>query len=105
MLERIGYSVLEARHGEDALRIWTDRGNSIDLLLTDLRMPAMGGRELIAALRDKKPTLPAVLMSGYCPDSIDGLEADVAFLQKPFTGDSLYSVIEAGLRKGAEPEG
>ena len=102
LLVRQGYTVLEARHGADALRLL--RGHSgagadgsaagprIDLVLTDLVMPEMGGRDLIDRLRDEWPALPLLVMSGYDADAVSKggeLPAGVGFLAKPFTVDEL----------------
>ncbi len=65
LLERQGYSVLEARHGADALRIVEESGRPIDLVVTDLVMPEMGGKELAERLRAHRPGLKVLFMSGY----------------------------------------
>ena len=65
LLERHGYTVLEARHGADALRIVESGDRPIDLVLTDLVMPEMGGRELVERLRARHPALKVLFMSGY----------------------------------------
>jgi CheY-like chemotaxis protein len=99
ILERAGYTVLEARHGADALLVWHEH-EAIDLLITDLRMPEVGGRELMAALHAIKPDLPVIAMSGYPPDVGDApLEAWNAagraqFLAKPFSTEVLLSAVE-----------
>jgi PAS domain S-box-containing protein len=99
MLERAGYTVLEARHGADALLVWKEHHGKIDLLLTDLRMPELGGRELLAHLHAERPDLPAIAMSGYPPEATsDGDAAWVSgprmeFLAKPFTTDLLLSAV------------
>ena len=95
-LERHGYTVLEARHGADALLVWRDHQARIDLVLTDLRMPEMGGRALVAQLRVDAPDLPVVYMSGY-PDQGSVLSdgAHEAFLEKPFSGATLLAAVGA----------
>ena len=95
-LERHGYTVLEARHGVDALLVWRDQRARIDLLLTDLRMPEMGGRELVARLRADAPGLPVVYMSGYPDQGAALADGDhEAFLEKPFSGATLLAAVAA----------
>ena len=94
ILERRGCTVLEARHGADALLVWAEHGASIDAVVTDLRMPELGGHELVARLRAVRPGLPVVYMSGYAEQGTvaAGRPAE-AFLQKPFTGDALAAAL------------
>lgn len=66
LLVATGYAVLLAADGQEALEI-AARGEPFDLLLTDLRMPRLGGRELIQRLRAARPDLPVVVMTGYAP--------------------------------------
>ncbi|MES2176621.1 MAG: GAF domain-containing protein [Gemmatimonadota bacterium] len=100
MLERAGYTVVEARHGADALLVWREHEGKIDLVLTDLRMPELGGRELIAMLRAIRPDLPAIAMSGYPPEMgigpVEnwGEDQRLHFLAKPFTTDALLSAVD-----------
>jgi PAS domain S-box-containing protein len=92
LLERNGYTVLEARHGGDALRIAEESERPIDLVLTDLVMPEMGGRELVERLRAHRPGLKVVFMSGYTEKAIavDGvMPAHTGFVEKPFTVEQL----------------
>lgn len=71
-----GYAVLVAADGQEALEV-AGRGESFDLLLTDLRMPRLGGRELIQRLRAVRPDLPVVVMTGYAPPGgADSLRQD-----------------------------
>ena len=72
LLERQGYHVLEARHGADALRIVEESGRPIDLVVTDLVMPEMGGKELAERLRAHRPGLKVLFMSGYTEKAIAG---------------------------------
>ena len=92
LLERSGYTVLEARHGGDAMRIAEESGRPIDLVLTDLVMPEMGGRELVERLRAHRPGLKVLFMSGYTEKAItvDGvMPPNTGFVEKPFTVEQL----------------
>ncbi|MBA3260180.1 MAG: PAS domain S-box protein [Gemmatimonadales bacterium] len=92
LLERYGYAVLEARHGADALRIVDEDEREVDLVLTDLAMPEMGGRELVEHLRSRRPAIRVLYMSGYTEKAItiDGLMPPrTGFVEKPFTAEQL----------------
>jgi two-component system, cell cycle sensor histidine kinase and response regulator CckA len=90
-LSRAGYTVYEARNGEEAVKLFDQHGDSIDLLLTDMRMPYMGGAELARQLRARRETLKLLCISGY-PGAFDGdLAAD--FLAKPFSRDDLLNKV------------
>jgi two-component system cell cycle sensor histidine kinase/response regulator CckA len=87
-LEKIGYSVLTAAKPDEAIRIAGDRTIMIHLLLTDVIMPEMNGRDLADKLRSIIPDLKVLYMSGYTADNIachGVLETGVNFIQKPFT--------------------
>ena len=87
-----GYSVTEADNGEHAKEIFQANGAHIDLVVTDVVLPGIGGRDLIEHMKASRPDLPALFMSGYTPDVIDNhgqLHPGLAFLQKPFTPESL----------------
>jgi len=87
VLERQGYKVLAALNGEEALKIAQDEQIEIHLLLTDVVMPQMGGRELAETLSKSRPQLKVLYMSGYTDDAIvrHGLmEETLNFIQKPF---------------------
>jgi two-component system cell cycle sensor histidine kinase/response regulator CckA len=91
-LTRHGYSVLEASEGEEALQIVQDYHEEIHLLLTDVVMPAMGGRELARRLLERRPYVRVLFTSGHIDDAIvrhDVIESAVAFIQKPFTPANL----------------
>lgn len=96
-LRRVGYSVYEARNGQEAMKIFDKHGDSIDLLLTDMRMPYMGGAELAHSLRGRRRTLKLLCISGY-PGNLD---ADLAtdFLAKPFSRDDLLKKVREVLDK------
>ncbi len=87
-LERQGYRILEAAGGRDALRVAEANAESIDLLITDVVMPELGGRELAEALIARRPALKVLFVSGYTEDGLlrQGIaQAKSAYLQKPFT--------------------
>lgn len=93
LLRRGGYRVLEAGHGDEALAL-AARGGAIDLLLTDLLMPRMNGRELAEQLHRTHPDVPVLYMSGYTADVIASegtLGEGIHFLPKPFTAAELMS--------------
>jgi PAS domain S-box-containing protein len=96
ILERAGFRVLEARHGADALMLWHQHADSIDVAVTDLVMPEMDGRTLAGALREARPALPVLFMSGYSDDEVTRrgfVDARIAFLAKPFTAESLLRAV------------
>jgi two-component system cell cycle sensor histidine kinase/response regulator CckA len=84
-LTRYGYEVLEAANGAEALLIATSQLDRIQLVLTDVVMPVMGGRELVARLTALRPDLKVVFMSGYTTEAVVAEGVSSAFLQKPFT--------------------
>jgi PAS domain S-box-containing protein len=91
-LEAKGYSVLEAKSGEDGLETARRHQGTIQLVITDVVMPGMGGRELVKRLAETKPTTKVLYLSGYTEDTIvsDGsIEGGTAFLQKPFSLQNL----------------
>ncbi len=91
-LREFGYSVLEARHGAEALALVQRNGRPLDLVLTDLAMPEMGGRELARRLAEVAPELPVLFMSGYTGEDIEarGLLPPGSPLQtKPFSPEML----------------
>src|SRR5262249_41792212 len=94
-LSLYGYSVLEARHGEEALAIAAGHAGPIHLLLTDVVMPRLGGRELAALLRGARPELRVLYISGYDRDAAG--EADAHFLDKPFSSETLARAVRDAL--------
>jgi len=98
-LQQLGYVVLEAESGETALQLCDESQGKIDLVLTDLVMPGMGGHELADQLARRHPSIKMLFMSGYTEDSAarqDILLKGGAFLQKPFSvGDLSHAVQQA----------
>lgn len=90
-LTRAGYHVYEARNGQEAMKIYDQYGDTIDLLLTDMRMPFMGGAELAQQLRARRGTLKMICVSGYPSTGENELTSD--FLAKPFSRDDLLSKV------------
>src|SRR6266705_1020809 len=92
VLERQGYTVLEAPNGEAALRLGAKHRGPIHLLLTDVVMPELSGRQLAEQLAALRPAMRVLYTSGYTDDAVfrhGVLEAGIAYLQKPFTPDAL----------------
>src|SRR5918993_600541 len=90
-LVRAGYRVHEARNGQEALKVFDQHGDGVDLLLTDMRMPFMGGAELARQLRTRRRTLKLLCISGYAGGS--ELEFSGDFLAKPFSRDELLAKV------------
>jgi len=91
-LQQCGYTVLEAHHGHDGLALAKTYHGKIDLLLTDVVMPQLGGPELARVLRSVRPDTRVMYMSGYTDDAVFRhglLEGETAFIQKPFAMDAL----------------
>jgi two-component system cell cycle sensor histidine kinase/response regulator CckA len=86
VLETRGYNVLEAADGREALFQCGAHEGSIDLLISDVMMPGMGGRELAEHALMMRPGMKVLFMSGHTEDVIlkEGIEKGTAFLQKPF---------------------
>ena len=96
ILRMQGYSVLEAENGAAALRVCERQAGPVDLLLTDVVMPGLNGKELFEALRSSHPALRVLYMSGHTEDIITHhgvAEAGQAFLQKPFTVKTLAEYV------------
>jgi len=100
-LQNFGYRVLEAASGPDALAIWAETSNPIDLLLTDLVMPGgMSGKDLAARLIQRKPHLRVLFTSGYSVDLVQSeipLKEGGNFLPKPFSTSSLAAIVRNAL--------
>ena len=96
-----GYRVLEASNGEDALLVWQKHSAEIDVLVTDVVMPKLGGQGLVNRLRLERPHLSVVFCSGYSDNMMTPVSDDdphTAFLAKPFT---LHGLVERVARLSA----
>ena len=91
-LEELGYGVLLARTGQEALETARGHPGGIQLLLTDVILSGMSGREAARRLSEERPGIRTLYMSGYTDDAIvrhGVLEEGIPFLPKPFTADAL----------------
>jgi PAS domain S-box-containing protein len=111
VLERQGYTVLEAPNGEAALRLAQHHDGPIHLLLTDVVMPLLSGRQLAEQLARARPGVKVLYTSGYTDDSVvrhGVLEAGTAYLQKPFSPESLArkvrEVLDASESRAGAPD-
>ncbi|HYS77798.1 MAG TPA: PAS domain S-box protein [Candidatus Dormibacteraeota bacterium] len=98
LLQMSGYTVLEAGHGQEALRICRTYDGPIHLMLTDVVMPSMNGHELAETLAPLRPGMKVLYMSGYTEEAgvlREILDSDSVFLQKPFTPAALNDKIRA----------
>ena len=106
-LRKLGYRVVEAKNGVEACLLATQQAGSLQLLLTDVVMPGMGGRELAQHLSVIKPDLRTLFMSGYMDDigiMAGQEEGTSSFLQKPFTPEVLARAVR-NLLDASTPSG
>lgn len=102
LLARNGYDVLEAADGAEALRMLAAGKGAIDLLVSDIIMPEMGGLELARKVATEFPKLPVLLISGYSDSQELGqsIPPDLDLLQKPFSGTELTAAVARCLERG-----
>jgi two-component system cell cycle sensor histidine kinase/response regulator CckA len=103
ILTEHGHTVLEARHGRDALTVSSGYAHPIQLLVTDVVMPEMGAGELVDQLLSTRPELKVLYISGYTNDEVTrrGVsQSDAAFVQKPFTSEVLMQKVREVLDGG-----
>ncbi|MFO8089949.1 MAG: PAS domain-containing protein [Desulfatiglandaceae bacterium] len=101
-LEKYGYTVMAAADGREALRMFEEHKDPIHLMVTDVIMPGMSGKELANFIKDMMPELKVLFMSGYTDNAIvhhGVLEKGIAFLQKPFTPERLARKVREVLEK------
>ncbi len=101
-----GYQIFEAEDGEDAVRKCADAAPPFDLILIDLHMPRLGGREALKRIRRHHPRARAILLSGGLPERETPLSAElkgVRFLPKPFENQELVRLVREVLDQRADP--
>jgi len=101
-LQRAGFRVLEAKDGVDALEVWERAAGEVDVLVTDALMPRLHGYALAARLRERRPGLPVVVISGFADvaelaSALDPEDAALRLIEKPFTGEQLVAAVRAVL--------
>ena len=105
VLQRRGYRVHVARDGADGLEVWQRLKHEVALVITDVMMPGVSGRDLVLSIRKSRPRMPVIFMSGYVHESLEttsGLDPVPLFLEKPFTVASLGELVAQAL---SVPEG
>jgi len=103
ILAQKGYRVFDASDGAIALRVAAAHVGEIDLVLTDVAMPNLGGRGMVEELRELSPGIKVLFMSGYPKEEIfpeKGIASRIPYLQKPFTGETLFAEVRAALDQG-----
>jgi len=98
-LGRVGHTVVTVRDGAEAMRILEAKDSAVDLLVSDINMPGLGGIELVSKAREQADRLPILMMSGtnrwaFEPETI---AADITVLEKPFTLNQLLEAVEVAL--------
>ena len=96
-LESLGYKVLEAADGEEALRIFHEHHESVALVVSDIIMPGMRGDDLVREIRKQDPNIVAVLISGFM--DVGQLDDESSVLEKPFAFPDLGRCVEATLAR------
>jgi DNA-binding NtrC family response regulator len=96
VLQREGYTVMEATDGAEALSLVRAEGASVEVVVSDIVMPRLNGVELMQALSVSHPGLPVILMSGYATAALSelGISAPCSILTKPFPADRLLAEVQ-----------
>ena len=100
ILEQHGYRVLEAGDGREALRLCQEHPQPIRLLITDIVMPEMNGRELARQLTSQRPNMKVIYVSGYADSDLirqDVGDAFAGYMQKPFSPETLLRAVKERL--------
>jgi CheY-like chemotaxis protein len=107
VLQRSGYQVIEASNGEEVLSLSREHPGEIQLLVTDMVMPGMGGRQVAEALEQQRPGVRVLYLSGYIENAVSqrgALGSALPFLQKPFTMEALLRKVRQVLDQPAKSE-
>ena len=91
MLRKEGYQCLAAVNGLEAIAVFRSNASIVELVITDLRMPVMGGAEAVARLRETRPDIPIICMSGYTEETVP---RGAQFLAKPFQRAKLLAAVK-----------
>jgi len=96
VLQREGYTVVEATDGIEALDLVRGAGTSLEVVVSDIVMPRLNGVELMKALSESHPHLPVILMSGYATAALTelGISAPCSILTKPFPAERLIDEVQ-----------
>jgi two-component system cell cycle sensor histidine kinase/response regulator CckA len=105
ILNNANFNVLEARNGEEAIKVAADHIGKIDLLLSDVQMPSMTGPELGETLKSLRPDLHVMLMSGLAGGSMLVLNYGWAYIEKPFLSAKLLEMINVVLHSPNKSQG
>jgi CheY-like chemotaxis protein len=97
VLETGGYRVLEAHDGEEAVEVFRDQAAAIDLVVLDLTMPRMSGRDTFRALVDIQPSARVMFSSGYSADDLSDTTGVIGMLPKPYRPTELLSAVGRAL--------
>ncbi|HCF60253.1 MAG TPA: hypothetical protein DFS52_19925 [Myxococcales bacterium] len=100
ILQSNGYRIVQAGSPRQALELFTERGDEIDLVVSDVVMPEMSGRALVERLRSRRPNLRVIFVSGHSDDAISrhGALENCVFLRKPFTVESLLDTVSRAFK-------
>jgi PAS domain S-box-containing protein len=104
VLENSGYSVLLAENGREAVEIFQHHSSEIVTVLLDIAMPVMGGSEAFRLIREIRPEVPIILMTGFDEDSARedlGASVRLGFMQKPYSVDTLVAAVRASIEEQA----
>jgi DNA-binding NtrC family response regulator len=100
VLQREGYTVVEATDGMEALELVRMNGAPVEIVVSDIVMPRLNGVELMKALAQSHPSLPVILMSGYATAALSelGIAAPCSILTKPFPAERLLAEVQRCIR-------
>lgn len=107
VLRQCGYTVLEAGNAREALPLGEHYEGDIDLLITDVVMPGMGGKELADRLLEARPKMKVLYISGYADSAVirrDILQAGLSFMAKPFSPQRLTKAVREAMGPSVRPK-